>query len=150
MHGMRGGPGGEALHGEAVVKSADGTISTVRQIQGSVTAVSADSITVEAEDGYSATFAVTSDTEVRTGLPQRDGSGPDASTETIAGVSVGDVAHVGGTVDGSSATADRIHAMTAAEAATMEAQRQQHMEDREAARDSRTPLQDSGTSTQSS
>ena len=129
-HGMDGGPRGEALHGEAVVKAADGTISTVRQIQGAVTAVSATSITVEAEDGYSATFVVNGDTEVRTGLPSRDGTGPDATTDSIADVSVGDVAHVGGTVDGSTATADRVHAMTADEAATMEQLRQQHMEDR--------------------
>ncbi len=150
MHGMRGGPGGEALHGEAVVKAPDGTISTVRQIQGSVTAVSADSITVEAEDGYSATFAVTSDTEVRTGLPQRDGSGPSTSTETIADVSVGDVARVGGTVDGSTATADHVHAMTAEEAATMEAQRQQHMADHDAAQGPSGTSQGSSTATQSS
>lgn len=129
-HGMPGGPGGEALHGEAVVKAADGTISTVRQIQGSVTAVSTTSITVEAEDGYAATFAVTSETEVRTGLPARDGSGPEASTGSITDVAVGDVAHVGGTVDGSEATADRVHAMTADEAATMEQLRQQHMQER--------------------
>jgi len=49
-HGMRGGPMGEALHGEAVVRTADGTIATVRHIQGEVTAVSADSITVKAEE----------------------------------------------------------------------------------------------------
>ncbi len=51
--GMRGGPIGQPLHGEAVVKAEDGTILTVRQVHGTVTAVSADSITVEAEDGYS-------------------------------------------------------------------------------------------------
>ena len=72
MHGMRGGPMGEALHGELVVKAADGTISTVRQVQGTVTAVTSTSITVKAEDGYTATFAVNADTEVHTGLPSRD------------------------------------------------------------------------------
>ncbi len=75
MHGMRGGPMGEALHGEFVVKAVDGTISTVRQVQGTVTAVSDTSITVKAEDGYTATFAVNADTEVHTGLPCRDRDG---------------------------------------------------------------------------
>ena len=35
------GPMGEALHGELVVKAQDGTITTVRQVEGTVTAVSA-------------------------------------------------------------------------------------------------------------
>jgi len=126
MHGMRGpGPLGEALHGELVVKADDGTISTVRQIRGTVTAVDGTSITVEAEDGYTSTFAITADTEVRVGLPQR-GMDPQASTSTIADVSVGDVAHVHGTVSGSTATATHLMAMTAEQAAELEALRAQH------------------------
>ena len=126
MHGMRGpGPLGEALHGELVVKADDGTISTVRQIRGTVTAVDGTSITVEAEDGYTSTFAITTDTEVRVGLPQR-GMDPQASTSTIADVSVGDVAHVHGTVSGSTATATHLMAMTAEQAAELEALRAQH------------------------
>jgi len=126
MHGMRGpGPMGEALHGELVVKGDDGTISTVRQVRGTVTAVSATSITVEAEDGYTGTFAIAADTEVRVGLPQR-GADPQASTSTIADVAVGDVAHVHGTVSGSTATATHVMAMTAEQAAGLEALRAQH------------------------
>lgn len=116
LHGMRGGPMGEALHGELVVKAEDGTISTVRQIRGTVSAVTSTSITVKAEDGYTATFAVDADTEVRTGLPRRD-RGTEASTaQSIADVSVGDVAHVRGTVSGGAATAGHVHAMTAEQA----------------------------------
>jgi hypothetical protein len=129
MHGMRGGPMGEALHGELVVKAQDGTISTVRQVQGTVTAVTSTSITVKAEDGYTATFAVNSDTEVRTGLPTRDRDSAESTTQSIADVSVGDVARVHGTVSGDTATAQHLHAMTAEQAATLEAERQQHLQD---------------------
>ena len=132
MHGMRGpGPLGEALHGELVVKADDGTISTVRQIRGTVTAVDGTSITVEAEDGYTSTFAITTDTEVRVGLPQR-GMDPQASTSTIADVAVGDVAHVHGTVSGSTATATHLMAMTAEQAAELEALRAQHQTEHQA------------------
>jgi hypothetical protein len=132
MHGMRG-PGalGEALHSEAVVKAEDGTITTVRQIRGTVTAVSGTSITVKAEDGYSSTFAVTADTEVRIGLPQR-GMDPSTSTDTMADVAVGDVAHVHGTVAGDTATATRLMAMSAEQAAELEAKRAEHRAQHEA------------------
>jgi hypothetical protein len=129
MPDMRGGPGGQALHGELVVKAADGTISTVRTIHGTVTAVSSSSITVKADDGYSSTFDVTATTEVRVGAPDFTQGRPDpsaVSTDAITDVSVGDVAHVDGTVAGSTATATKVHAMTAAEAAAMDQQRQQH------------------------
>lgn len=132
--GERGGLMGEALHGEMVVKADDGTITTVRQVHGVVTKVSASSITVEAEDGYSATFTVTADTMIRAGLPDMTQGRPDAGTEPtsdpISDVAVGDAAHVNGTVSGSTATATRIHAMSAEESATMEQQRQQHQQER--------------------
>ena len=119
--GMMGGPGGQALHGELVVKAADGTISTVRTISGTVTAVSGSSITVKADDGYSSTFDITATTEVRVGAPDRNAM----STDAITDVTVGDIAHVNGTVAGSTATATEVHAMTATEATAMEQQRQQ-------------------------
>lgn len=138
MHDGRGrghgGPGmfgairdavGEPIHGETVVKKDDGTFATIRHLHGTVTAVSADSITVEAEDGYTATFAIDADTVVHTGLPER-GTDPSTSTSTIADVKVGDVAHVSGVVDGSTATADRVFSMTAAQAAQLEALRAEH------------------------
>lgn len=138
MHGGRGhgGPGmlgairdavGEPIHGETVVKKDDGTFATVRHLHGTVTAVSADSITVKAEDGYTATFAIDADTVVRTGLPER-GTDPSTSTSTIADVKVGDVAHVSGVVVGSTATADRVFSMTAAQAAQLEALRSAHQQ----------------------
>ncbi len=138
MHGMRGGPMGEALHGEFVVKAADGTISTVRQVQGTVTAVSSTSITVKAEDGYTSTFTVSAETRVHTGLPSRDRGAAEATTEAITDVSVGDVARVHGTVSGDTAAAAHVHAMTAEQAATLEAARQQHMQDHATSNDSGT------------
>jgi len=129
MPGMRGGPLGDAVHGETVVKAADGTFTTIRMVRGTVTAVGADSISVRAEDGFAATFAVNADTEVHTGLPTRptEGSVPTAPTAgAITDVSVGDVAMVRGTGEASAATADDIHAMTAAEAAQFEQERAAH------------------------
>lgn len=134
LHGMRGGPMGAALHGEFTVKAEDGTISTVRQVRGTVSAVTSTSITVTAEDGYTATFAVDADTEVRTGLPTRDRGAAGSTTQSIADVAVGDVARVHGTVSGTSATAAHVHAMTAEQAATLEAARQQHLQEHAAAR----------------
>ena len=134
LQGKRGGPMGAALHGEFTVKAEDGTISTVRQVRGTVTAVSGTSITVKAEDGYTATFAVDADTEVRTGLPTRDRGTAESATQSIADVSVGDVARVHGTVSGTAATAAHVHAMTAEQAATLEAARQQHLQEHAAAR----------------
>ena len=138
--GMLGGPGGQALHGEIVVKKADGTISTVRLIDGTVTAVSSDSITVKSADDFTATYTVNSTTDIHVGLraggPGHDGQGTSGSTtsgtatkpaaSTIADVKVGDVARVEGTLSGSTATATEIHAMTAAEAAQLDALRKQH------------------------
>jgi hypothetical protein len=135
--GMPGGPRGDALHAEAVVKAADGTISTVRMIHGAVTAVSSSSISVKAEDGFTATYDVTSTTAVHTGLPSRghgpgDAAGSTAGSSTapaattIADVKVGDVAMVEGTVTGSTVMATEIRSMTAAQAAQVDQLRAQH------------------------
>ncbi len=126
LGGRHGGPGGDALHSESVVKAADGTISTIRMIHGTVTAVSSSSITVKAEDGFTATYSIGADTEVHTGLPTRstDGTRPDApAAGSISDVKVGDVARVEGTVKGSTAAAAEVHALTAAEAAQLEKDR---------------------------
>jgi hypothetical protein len=136
-HEMLGGPRGDALHGEAVVKAADGTISTVRMIRGEVTAVSSSSISVKAEDGFTATYAVTSTTDVHTGPPSRGhgpgdpagstaGSSTAPAPSTIADVKVGDVAMVEGTVTGSTVMAAEIRSMTAAQAAQLDQLRAQH------------------------
>jgi hypothetical protein len=138
---MLGGPRGEALHAEAVVKAADGTISTVSQIQGTVTAVAASAITVKAEDGFTATYVVNDTTEVRTGLPPQrpdlqGATGTQAkptapAAGSISDVKVGDVARVEGTVSGSTSTATEVHSMTAAQKAQLDQQRAQHDQSRQ-------------------
>jgi hypothetical protein len=92
-HGKRGGfpPGrfGGALakgmlHGEFVVKGEDGKITTMVVQHGAVTAVSATSVSLKSEDGFTGTYAVGSDTRVRVA------GGPDA----ISGVKTGNQAWV--------------------------------------------------------
>ena len=96
------GPGmdGRPVLSEAVVQLADGTYATVRSISGTVTAVSASSITVKASNGATRTFAVDASTTVA----------KDGSAATIAGITVGDSVHVHGTVSGDTITATRVHA----------------------------------------
>lgn len=53
------------MRGEFVVKGKDGKPVTVVSIRGEVTAVSATSITIKAEDGFSATYAITAETKLR-------------------------------------------------------------------------------------
>jgi hypothetical protein len=85
---------GRGLHGEFVVKGKDGAYVTVVSVRGEVTAVSATSITIKAEDGFTATYAVTADTKVR---------GHDV--DKIADVKVGDTGGAIGTKSGSTVTA---------------------------------------------
>jgi hypothetical protein len=56
---------GRGMHGEWVVKGKDGKPVTLETVRGTVTAVGASSVTVKAEDGFTATFAANSDTKVR-------------------------------------------------------------------------------------
>ncbi|HEV2087616.1 MAG TPA: hypothetical protein VGR21_04830 [Cryptosporangiaceae bacterium] len=53
------------LHGEAVVKKKEGGFVTIVRQRGTVTAVDADSVTIRSEDGYSATYTLNGDTNVR-------------------------------------------------------------------------------------
>jgi hypothetical protein len=94
-HGPRGGFGA-ALHGTFVVPDKDGTgYQTVQMQHGVVTAVSATSISVKSEDGFTATYVVDADTKVN-----RDGA--------IADITVDADVLVQGLVDGSTVTAKRI------------------------------------------
>jgi Domain of unknown function (DUF5666) len=69
----RGGPHGRAfghlgkhvLHGEFVVTGKHGKPVTLAVQRGVVTAVSAESITLKSDDGFTATYAVTADTKIR-------------------------------------------------------------------------------------
>lgn len=96
------GPGqeGRPILSEAVVTLPDGSYATVRSITGTVSAVSATSITVKAANGTARTFAVNADTAVK----------EDRAASSIGSIAVGDTVHVHGTVSGDTATATRIHA----------------------------------------
>jgi hypothetical protein len=85
---------GAALHGEFVVKDRDGKFVTMVSARGEVTAVSATSITIEAEDGFIATFVINGDTRVR----GRD-------VDDIADIKVGDQGGAVGVKSGDTITA---------------------------------------------
>ncbi len=127
--GMLGGFGGDVLHGEATVENEDGTTERVRAVRGEVTEISAESITVRAADGFTQTYAINADTKVHVGR------GDDAS---VADIAVGYQAMVAGSINGESATAKMIGALSPADAAEMEqkmAERRAEMEQRMAERD---------------
>jgi hypothetical protein len=65
--GRHGGFGvlGRGLHGEWVVKNNDGKYVTLAAVRGQVTAYSPTSITIKAEDGFTATYVINSNTMVR-------------------------------------------------------------------------------------
>ena len=89
---------GRALHAQWVTRDRDnaGAFVTHSAIRGAVTAVSASSITVKAEDGVSQTYAVTDATKVRLRASQ-PGNGNRGKAGTISDVHVGDKVAVIGT-----------------------------------------------------
>ena len=105
------GPRGELLHGQMVIEEPDGTIVTEQMQEGEVTAVSATSISLKSTDGFTATYVINADTEL-----ERDHADGTAAQ-------VGDIAHVRGTVDGSTVTAEDVDALSPAAAKAMEQQR---------------------------
>lgn len=103
--GSHGMGRGHALHSTATIKDSTGAFVNIASIQGAVTAVSASSITVKAEDGFTATYVVNANTKVHTDA-KKDG--------TIADVAVGQTAEVRGTSAGGTLTADHVHSKAAA------------------------------------
>jgi hypothetical protein len=96
--GMGFGLGGVfgAVHGEFVVPKSGGGFQTIDTQRGSVTAVSATSITVKSADGFIKTYQVMSSTNV------------DAQRNGIGSVKTGHQVVVMATVSGSTATATSI------------------------------------------
>ena len=105
------GPMGDVLHGQLVVEQPDGTVVTEQVQEGEVTAVSATSISVKSTDGFTATYVINADTRL-----ERDHADGTAAQ-------VGDTAHIRGTVDGGTVTAENVDAMSPAVAKAMEQQR---------------------------
>ena len=90
-----GGPFG-AVHGQFVVPKSGGGYQTIDTQRGSVTAVSATSMTVKSADGFSKTYQVVSSTNV------------DAQRDGISTVKTGHQVAVTATVSGSTVTASSI------------------------------------------
>src|SRR5262249_55609671 len=82
-----------AVHGQFVVPKSGGGYQTIDTQRGSVTAVSATSITVKSADGFTKTYQVASSTNV------------DAQRDGIGSVKTGHQGAVTATVSGSTATA---------------------------------------------
>jgi hypothetical protein len=99
-----GGPGlgglGGAIHGQVTVPKSGGGYQTVDVQRGTVTAVSQTSITVKSADGFSATYAVASSTEVN------------AQAAGINTVKTGDTVQLTATVSGGTPTAASIIDLT--------------------------------------
>lgn len=97
----RGPIGGGLVHGAFTVPKAGGGYQTLDVQRGTVTAVSATSVTVKSADGYTATYNVTSKTVV------------DAEAAGIGSVKKGDTIVLFATVSGGTATASNIMDTTA-------------------------------------
>ncbi|TMK85184.1 MAG: hypothetical protein E6G44_07915 [Actinobacteria bacterium] len=82
-----------AIHGEFTIRGPNGAYQTLATQLGTVTSVSASSIAVKSEDGFSRTYAVNDNTLV------------DAGNNGIADVKSGDTVRVVATVSGGKATA---------------------------------------------
>ncbi|GAA3195801.1 hypothetical protein ACFO1B_00125 [Dactylosporangium siamense] len=106
--GPAGFPGGggargdlsQALHGDYVVKDSSGKYVTERLQSGTVTAVSATSITAKSEDGHETTFTVDASTKVNGG------------SSKITDVKTGDAVTVVGLVSGSGSGSGSMAAAT--------------------------------------
>lgn len=118
-HGPGGVPGmGSLLHGEHVVETPDGDYVEIAVQNGQITAVSATSITVRSEDGYSRTYTINADTKIRV-----DRAGADAGA-----LAVDRPARL---VADSAGVALRIGSTTAAGQAAIEERREDRAEMRE-------------------
>ncbi|HEX7168136.1 MAG TPA: hypothetical protein VF230_14250, partial [Acidimicrobiales bacterium] len=88
---------GMGIHGEFTTRAPGGGFQTLATQHGDVTAVSASSLTVKSEDGFSRTYVVNDDTLVNAG------------DEGIADVEVGDKVHVMAVVKDGTASAVKVH-----------------------------------------
>ncbi|KAA9153621.1 hypothetical protein FPZ12_034140 [Amycolatopsis acidicola] len=107
--GMQGGPGGgqmpggtsgastlsSALHGEYVVSDGNGGYTTELMQTGTVTEISATSLTAKSTDGYTKTYTIDSGTAV-------------GDNQNISSIATGDTVTVVASVSGDTATADTL------------------------------------------
>ena len=95
------------VRGDLTVRAKGGTFVQVHYERGKISAVSATSITITGPDGKGATFAVTTNTKVRS----------QGKLEAVGDLSVGQNAMVFGTVNGSTYTAVLVRGIVARPAA---------------------------------
>ncbi|MCK9894628.1 hypothetical protein [Frankia sp. AgB32] len=89
-----GAGSGEAVHGEATIRTKDG-FQVVDGQRGTVTAISPTSIAVRSADGYAATYVINGDTKVRA----------DQKAAKVTDIHLGDTVQVGAKVAGGTRTA---------------------------------------------
>ena len=87
-HGLGHGFGG-GIHGQFTVPAPGGGYETILTQRGTVTGVSASSITVKSEDGFSHTYSVNNDTLVAAG---NNGIADVAKGDTVRVLAVGNAA----------------------------------------------------------
>lgn len=95
---------GTLEHGQVTIRKKNGTDETVDVQRGTVTTVSSTSITVKSTDGFTASYAVSSDTVI------------DAESAGIGSVKTGDNVYVTATASGSTTAAIDITDTTAVKA----------------------------------
>jgi hypothetical protein len=102
--GMRGGPGGgdRILHGDVTVKDENDQAVQARIQTGTIESISATSMTVKSEDGYTSTWVLNSDTKVHR----------DRMDAAIADLKQGDFVNVRGPLSGDTATAKNVRALS--------------------------------------
>ena len=132
--GMRGdlgmlAAGANVLHGEVVVKKADGTTVTIRVQGGTVKSASASELIVTSSDGVEQTWPLTASTHIHRG-------GSDAKAAAIA---VGDTVTVIGEVSGSTVTTLRIEALSPEQAAARQKMHDQREAPRQQGNDTQPP-----------
>ncbi|MEV8148713.1 hypothetical protein AB0O52_11290 [Arthrobacter sp. NPDC080073] len=123
--GANVGPGGlgvgmgglnAAIHSEYVVLQ-NGSYATMAGQLGTVTDISASSMTVKSEDGFTKTYALGTDVVVAEGMRQR-GSGTTGTTLTLADVKSGSSVRVTSLKESDKYTAQSIQIVTATTSST--------------------------------
>jgi hypothetical protein len=105
--------GGQAIHGEHVVKQQDGSYRTVLTQTGTIESVSETEMTVKSEDGFTQRYSINAETrisKVPADLSElRNGRGkPSLPAATAADLKSGDIVRVSGTKGGETVTATRV------------------------------------------
>ena len=103
--------GAQAIHGEHVVKDADGTFRTILTQAGTIDSVSGTEITVKSEDGFTQRYAINGDTKiskVAAGMPRNGRGKPSLPSVAATDLKTGDKVHVSGNKSGNTVTAQHI------------------------------------------